>query len=150
MTMTMSELRAQLSSIEPDESTYAGIGPDEVGLLRELLGDEEPWMAARAVHALSRIDDPAAREAVAEAAHNARMEVRVAVASAAPQMPADAADAVLADLLADDHTAVRKVAVNAVSERNSPAVREQVSALAATEPDDRLRSIAGDKARSVS
>jgi HEAT repeat protein len=150
MTMTMSELRAQLSSIEPDESTYAGIGPDEVGLLRELLGDEEPWMAARAVHALSRIDDPAAREAVAEAAYNARMEVRVAVASAAPQMPADAADAVLADLLADDHTAVRKVAVSAVSERNSPAVREQVSALAATEPDDRLRSIAGDKARSVS
>ena len=150
MTMTMSELRAQLSSIEPTEETYAGIGPDEVGLLRELLDDEEAWMAARAVHALSRIDDPAAREALVEAAAKPRMEVRVAVASAARDLPPETSDEVLPALLDDDHTAVRKFAVGAVSARNSAAVREQVSALASNEPDDRVRGLAGEKARSVS
>ena len=150
MTMTMSELRAQLSSIEPTEETYAGIGPEEIGLLRELLDDEEAWMAARAVHALSRIDDPAAREALAEAAAKPRMEVRVAVASAARDLPPETSDEVLPALLADDHAAVRKFAVGAVSARNSAAVREQVSALASNEPDDRVRDLAGEKARSVS
>ena len=149
MTMTMDELRAQLSSIEPDESTYAGIGAEEVGMLRELLDDDEAWLAARAVHALSRIDDPAAREALAEAAGKPRMEVRVAVAASASNMPADTADQVLAGLLADDHGAVRKFAINAVSARNSAAVRDQVAALATDEPDDRLRSLAGEKARAV-
>jgi HEAT repeat protein len=150
MTMTMDELRAQLSSIEPDESTYAGIGAEEVGMLRELLDDDEAWLAARAVHALSRIDDPAARDALAEAAGKPRMEVRVAVATASSNMPAETSDQVLASLLADDHSAVRKWAINAVSERNSAAVREQVTALAANEPDDRLRSLADEKARAVS
>jgi HEAT repeat protein len=150
MTMTMDELRAQLSSIEPDESTYAGIGAEEVGMLRELLDDDEAWLAARAVHALSRIDDPAARDALAEAAGKPRMEVRVAVATSSSHMPAETSDQVLAGLLADDHSAVRKWAINAVSERNSAAVREQVTALAANEPDDRLRSLAGEKARAVS
>ena len=150
MTMTMSELRAQLSSIEPTEETYAGIGPEEIGLLRELLDDGEAWMAARAVHALSRIDDPAAREALADAAAKPRMEVRVAVASAARDLPPETSDEVLPALLADDHAAVRKFAVGAVSARNSAAVREQVSALASTEPDDRVRELAGEKARTVS
>ena len=149
MTMTMDELRAQLSSIEPDESTYAGIGAEEVGMLRELLDDDEAWLAARAVHALSRIDDPAARDALAEAAGKPRMEVRVAVATSSSNMPAETSDQVLASLLADDHSAVRKWAINAVSERNSAAVRDQVTALAANEPDDRVRSLAGDKARAV-
>jgi HEAT repeat protein len=149
MTMTMDELRAQLSSIEPDESTYAGIGAEEVGMLRELLDDDEAWLAARAVHALSRIDDPAARDALAEAAGKPRMEVRVAVATSSSHMPAETSDQVLASLLADDHGAVRKWAINAVSERNSAAVREQVTALAANEPDDRLRRLADEKARAV-
>jgi hypothetical protein len=63
-------------------------------------------------------------------------------------MPVETADEVLAGLLADDHSAVRR-AINAVSERNSAAVRDQVTALAANEPDDRVRSLAGDKARAV-
>jgi HEAT repeat protein len=150
MSMTMSELRAQLSSIEPTEATYAGIGPEEVDLLRVLLDDDEAWMAARAVHALARIDDPAAREALAEAAGKPRMEVRVAVASAARDLPPDTSDEVLPALLADDHVAVRKFAVGAVTERNSAAVRDQVASLADSEPDDRVRGLAGEKARSVS
>ena len=150
MTMTMSELRAQLSSIEPDDTTYAGLGPDEVDMLRELLDDEEAWLAARAVHALSRIDDDRARAAVAEAARSPRMELRVAVAAAAPEMPPETSDDLLANLLTDDHGAVRKFAINAVSERNSAAVRSQVSTLAANETDARLRALADEKARSVS
>jgi HEAT repeat protein len=78
------------------------------------------------------------------------MEVRVAVAAAAPEMPPEESDDLLADLLDDDHAAVRKFAINAVSERNSEAVRAKVGALAATEADSRMRALADEKARSVS
>jgi hypothetical protein len=33
MAMTLAQLKEQLSSIEVDAATYAGIGPDEVPLL---------------------------------------------------------------------------------------------------------------------
>ncbi len=54
--MTKAQLRQKLSAIEPTESIYEGIGPSEVELLRELLQDQEAWLAARAAYALSRID----------------------------------------------------------------------------------------------
>ena len=49
MPMTLDQLKNQLSAIQPDESTYAGIGASEVPLLEQLLRDDEDWLAARAV-----------------------------------------------------------------------------------------------------
>src|SRR3712207_5760174 len=99
MPMTLSELRSQLGDIEPTERIYQGIGPDEVPLLRELLNDEEAWLAARAVYALSRIDTPEANAAIMEAALDPRPEPRVAVAVNAPNLPPEVSDRVLGLLL---------------------------------------------------
>jgi hypothetical protein len=41
MPMSLSDLRRQLSAIEPDEDMYNGTGAEEVPMLRELLADEE-------------------------------------------------------------------------------------------------------------
>src|SRR5438874_199410 len=101
MPISMTDLRRQLSAIEPDEGTFENIGPSEVDLLRELLDDEEPWLAARAVYALVRIDSEGARELLLSAAESPRQEVRVALAAAAERLPLSVSDAILPALLDD-------------------------------------------------
>lgn len=146
--MSSSELREQLSAIEPDEHTYEGIGPEDVGALREFLMDEEAWLAARAVHALSRIDADSARDALVSAAESPRMEVRVAVASSAGALPARLSDTLLSRLLEDAQPAVRKFAIQSTSHRSGDSIRRRISEIAATEANERLRESAAQKARS--
>jgi HEAT repeat protein len=149
MPKSLSELRDQLSAIEPDERTYHGIGPAEVDSLLDLLDDEEEWLAARAVHALSRIDADAARQAVVSAAESPRMEVRVAAAASAARVPAPTSDEILYRLLDDPEAAVRKFAVKATSDRNSEAVRRRISEIADADADARLRRVAQQQARAI-
>ena len=146
MPKTQAEIRRQLGVIESDERMFAGLGPEDVDVLKALLDDEEAWLAARSVHALSRIDADDARAAVRAAAGSSRMELRTAAAVAAPRLPTDLSDAVLGALLKDTSAAVRKFAVAAVSDRNSPAVRRQIDQTATTDPNLRLRGIARNKA----
>ena len=86
MPMTFDQLRNQLSAIESDESTYAGIGASEVPLLEQLLRDDEVWMAARAVFALSRVPDARAVTLLSQAGADPRQAVRVAVAASVTKL----------------------------------------------------------------
>jgi HEAT repeat protein len=149
MPKSLAQLREQLSDIEPDERTYEGIGPSEVDMLVDLLDDEEEWLAARAVHALSRIDSDNARQAVVSAAANPRMEVRVAAAMSADTLPARDSDEVLSRLLDDPQPAVRKLAIRSASDRNSEAVRQRIVEIASAEADTRLRQVAQERARTM-
>jgi len=142
--MTLSELKSQLSEIEPTESMYRGIGAAEVPLLRQLLEDKEAWVAARAVDALSRIDTPEAHASVAEAARSPRPELRVAAAVNAPKLSLDQCDRVLDVLLDDTNVGVRKFAISSVSERNSLKVKEKLRSIANSDADRMLRQLARD------
>jgi hypothetical protein len=148
MAMSMSELRQQLSAIEPDERTYEGIGPSEVDLLKELLDDEEAWLAARAAHALIRIDADNARDAIVSATQSPRPEVRVAVAASAQALPPAVSDEVLSTLLGDPDIGVRKFAIKSTSDRNSDAIRQRIGELASTDDVPALRQMSAEKARS--
>jgi HEAT repeat protein len=149
MPKSPSELRDQLSTIESDDATYEGLGRDDVASLTSLLEDDEGWLAARAVHALSRIDDPLAHEAILAAASMPRLEVRVAAATEAGRLPAELSDGVLLGLLGDPEPAVRKFAVRSVSPRNGVAVRSRVQELADAEPNPRIKDMAEEKSRST-
>jgi HEAT repeat protein len=149
MRKSPSELRDQLSTIESDDATYEGLGRDDVAFLAQLLEDDEGWIAARAVHALSRIDDPRARQAILAAASMPRLEVRVAAATAAGRLPAELSDGVLLGLLDDPDPAVRKFAVRSVSPRNGAAVRGRVQELAGAESNTRIKVMAEEKSRST-
>ena len=149
MPKSPSELRNQLSTIENDDATYEGLGRDDVASLTPLLEDDEGWLAARAVHALSRIDDPRAHQAILAAASMPRLEVRVAAATAAGRLPADLSDHVLLGLLGDPDPAVRKFAVRSVSPRNGAAVHGRVQDLADAEPSPRIKAMAEEKSRST-
>jgi HEAT repeat protein len=115
--------------------------------LRELLEDEEAWLAARAVHALSRIDSENARQAIRSATQSPRPEIRVAVAASAGSLPVDFSEEVLSTLLSDSDAAVRKFAIKSVSDRNSGPIGQRIQEIARTDNDAALRSIAEEKAR---
>jgi HEAT repeat protein len=150
MPMSADELRRQLSAIEPTEAMYDPIGPSEVDALEALLNDREAWLAARAAHALARIDSDNARDALVAAATHGRPEVRTAVAAAASRLPTETADAVLPTLLRDADPGVRKFALKSTSSASSDAVKARVEHLARNEAIAPLRSLAEDKTRSIS
>jgi HEAT repeat protein len=141
MARSRDELRRQLGDVEPDERTYRDIGPDDVPALTELM-DDEPWLAARAVHALSRIDSDDARRSIVRAADSSRMEVRVAAAAVSKVLPADTSDTILAKLLQDTSAGVRKFALRSVGSGNGRAVRDAVAVVSRTDTNGRLRQMA--------
>lgn len=142
MARSAAEPRRQLGDIEPDERTYRGIGRDDVPALTELLHDDESWLAARAVHALSRIDSDDARRSIVRAAESPRAELRVAAAAVAKALPPDTSDTVLAKLLGDTSAGVRKFALRYVSVDNGQAVRNAVAVVDQTDANGRLRQMA--------
>ena len=149
MSMTPEELRQRLSAIEPDDDTYAGIGPSDVDGLLALLEEDEAWLAARAVHALSRIDSDQARVALLSAAQSSRPEVRIAAARAAERLPSHVSDQILSDLLSDTDPGVRKFAIKSTGDNNSRDVRRRVAELASTDAVPELRAVALEKTRTT-
>lgn len=140
--MTTEELRRQLTAIEPTEETYEGLGPEDADLLAELIQRDEDWIAARAVHALARINSQRANELIVGACDDPRREVRAAAAVAASLMPPAASDEVLQRLVDDNDAAVRKFAVQAVSVGTGHDVLERVRDLARNDSDPRVRDLA--------
>ena len=141
---TIEQVRAWLSDIEPTEATFASITAADVPHLVALLADEEEWLASRAVHALSRIDAPAARDALARATEDTRPAVRVSAAASLQRLPRDAADPLLLRALRDDDPGVRRYALASVSPLSSAAVRASVELLARDDPHALIRSRAAD------
>jgi HEAT repeat protein len=149
MSKTLEQLRYQLSAIEPDESTYDGIGPSEIPLLERVLQDNAAWMASRAVFALSRLSDSRAVPAWSRAAADPRPEVRVAVAASLSNVkPSDAND-ILLKLLTDAELGVRKFAVQSVSGTHNAAVHAKLRDLETQDPAPWIREIATSKLREL-
>ena len=148
--MSMPKLREQLSAIEPDDGTYEGIGAPEVDLLVQLLDVKEAWLAARAAHALSRIDAEPARSAVLAATWSSRPEIRVAVAASAGALPPEVSDKVLSRLLNDPEIGVRKFAIKSACDSNGSPIRQRLEEIATADASTAVRQIAEEKARSLS
>jgi len=140
--MTTEQLRRQLTAIEPSEETYQGIGPEDTDPLAELIRQDEDWIAARAVHALARIDSERANEVIVGVCDDPRREVRAAVAVAARRMRPASSDRVLQRLVDDEDAAVRKFAVQAVTSRTSEDVVGRVRDVARNDADPRVRDVA--------
>jgi len=149
MAMSQEELRERLSAIEPTEDTYRGIGADEVPMLRELLDDDEGWLAARAVFALSRVDAPEARDELRATVEHPREEVRVAAAAAAERLPVEQSDPILSRLLEDSSVGVRKFAITSVSQGSGPDVRAALDRVARADSEHVLRSMAAQHAEGL-
>ena len=149
MPMTLDQIKNQLSAIEPDDSTYSGIGTSEIPFLDQLLQDKEVWMASRAVFALSRVSDVNAVTILSRATADPRQEVRVAVAASVSNLKPQDANNILLKLLTDTELGVRKFAVQAVSGAHNAAVHAKLRDIETRDPAPPIRDVAKDKLREL-
>jgi len=147
--MTLDQIKNQLSAIEPDDSTYSGIGTSEIPFLDQLLQDKEVWMASRAVFALSRVSDVNAVTILSRATADPRQEVRVAVAASVSNLKPQDANNILLKLLTDTELGVRKFAVQAVSGAHNAAVHAKLRDIETRDPAPPIRDVAKDKLREL-
>jgi len=139
---TLDEVRTLLSDIEPTEATYAALDRDDIPHLVTLLNDQEAWMAARAVHALSRQDDTTAREALVQASRDVRTPVRIAVATAVPLLPTKLGSTLLDHLLDDEDVGVRKFALRSVPVEVASPVRTKIQRISKEDAYPEIRVLA--------
>lgn len=137
--MSLEELRQQLSAIEPDENMFRGIGKNDVPLLQQLLNDDEPWMAARAVYALSRISDDRATRILSQTVQDKRIEVRIALATVAAVLPAATATRILTRLLNDQNPGVRQFAIRSIPAKPTATAWESLQEIADYDPVEFVR-----------
>jgi len=150
MPKSIEELRLILSEIEPDNSMYQQIDISDISNLRSLLSEDESWLAARAVHALARLDSTTARQAVVNASLDRRPEIRIAAAVASEFCPVAMADEILGSLLADVDTGVRKFAIQTTSSHNGELVKRRLNEIANTDDNVMLRNLAIEKGARLS
>jgi HEAT repeat protein len=111
MTVTMQDVRRILDPEEPRYDRIPALGPEALPHLRELAAGEDPMLASKAVFAASMLEGATGATVVDAGAHHDDPIVRVAAAAAAQNLPADDARGVLRDLVGDDDSGVRKVAL---------------------------------------
>ena len=140
--MTLQELRQKLSVIEPTEEMYAGLSEADIAPLTELLSDPEPWLAGRAVFALSRIETPKAIAAIVRAAADPRETVRVSVATAVAQRKIVLPDKNVVALLSDPDLGVRKYAALAVKPDNGADAHAALRRVAEADANLAIRDFA--------
>jgi HEAT repeat protein len=143
--MTLTELRDKLSAIEPDESTFSDISSEEIPLLEQLLDDDEAWMAARSVFALSRLNNNDAFSVLTRASTSNRDEVRVAVAAAAVKLPTEVASRLLNVLLDDSDLGVKKFAIQSITRENAPILQTKLRSLVESDLSDYIQRNAQER-----
>ncbi len=142
---TYEEVRTILSDIEPSDDMYSSLDTDDIPHLRQLLQENEPWLASRAVFALSRLPTRDADALLLQAARDQRSEVRVAAAVCSAQLPADVSDQVLDSLIDDQDLGVRKFAVQSITAASSDAIKQKLRRISSADDNEFIKSIAAER-----
>jgi len=144
---TYDDIRNLLSAIEPTEEMYSGLTADDLPQLQSMMSEAEPWLAARAVFAASRLPTSAAHAFLIKASTDHRPQVRVALAASVGQTQHPVADEVLLRLLDDGDMGVKKFAIGAIGSHSSTQLKEKLSSLASQTQDSYIRQLAREKSK---
>lgn len=146
MPVTMQQVLAEIDKDEPDYSAFPGLGPDALPHLRQLVEAQDPLRAAKAAYAASLIPGSASAEVLSKAADHPDPQVRVAVAHGLknPAAADAASNEVLAQLLDDTDSGVRKLALSTAGDLASPELRAKVAAMAEGDDADFVREAASE------
>lgn len=142
MVLELDEVRRRIDVDEPDyDNLSATLGPDAIPLLTILVSDQAPAVASKATYLLSMITGPGAEEGLATAARSHIEAVRVAAAAGLRNLEEPSAEA-LRSLFTDPDAGVRKVAVRSADEAGGTTFRDEVEAVAGSDPEADLRTAA--------
>lgn len=114
------EVKNILSAIEPTEAMYEMLTAEDIPNLQKILKEPEPWLAARAVFGLSKLNSARGNEILYSLVDDPRVEIRVSLASAANALPSDIHQKIMGRLIEDREAGVRKFAYLSVTPHASP------------------------------
>ena len=142
MLITFDQVRALLNVDEPDYAQLQTLGPEIMPYLLQLAADADALLASKATYLASLIDSDQAAAVVAEAARSPHATVRVAAAAAAANLSVEAASDVLAELLNDADSGVRKLTLRSAALKATPLLRARVQQMIDAEQEPFLRTMA--------
>jgi HEAT repeat protein len=138
---TYEEVVNILSMIEPDEGMYEKLTEEEIPHLQQMLNENQPWLASRAVFALSKLQSDKVNSILLPLVDDQRPEVRIALASSAGFLSKDLGENILAKLIADDETGVRKFAVQSISPKHSTSLIKRLEDVQKKEKNEYLQDL---------
>jgi HEAT repeat protein len=148
MAVNMKQVRAALEPEEPNYDEAAKLGPDAVPHLKRLVRGDDAMLASKAAYLAGKIDSDKSPSVLAEAAESSDPAVRVAAASGAAHLSADAPE--LFDLLLSDNDAgVRRSTLKSVATAKPEGVEEKVKELAGGDAAEHVREQARKTAREL-
>jgi hypothetical protein len=150
MSMTLDQVRETINSIEPRPDQLATLGPEALPHLEMLLHDEDPFLASRAIYAISQIRDNRVVELLEKAAQSDRPEVKIALAAGTKHLSQTEAHIILLALLNDQDAGVRKTALKAVSGDVPAVLRTKIQELATQDAVPFIRDLSKDIGRRLS
>lgn len=146
MAITLDELRRLLSSDEPDyQAITLMTGPESAEHLRTLAQDQNVMLASKAVYAASLVADPAARQVVDQAAGSDDPLLRLASASALPNLPEDARVRVAERLIDARDVGVEKLVIRSLGDALTPKLERSLSHLAENSSSETIRGLSREK-----
>lgn len=115
MSLTRERLRALLDVDEPNYPSIAGqLDAASTPHLEELIQDADPMLASKAVYAASLSPDPAAQRLVDKASQSPERLLRLASASALPNLPEQMRTPLIERLLDQDDAGIQKLAIRSI------------------------------------
>jgi HEAT repeat protein len=142
---TYQEIRSLLSEIEPDEKLYSHITNEDVPNLKMLLKESEAWLSARAIFALSHLENEEVYSIIDKATKDDRAAVRVAIAVASTLLPRSFADKILNILLDDKDPDVKHWAIHSIPVQTNDEIKTRLQKLSIHDSSDYIRSISLNK-----
>jgi hypothetical protein len=149
MPMTEDELRIALDNEEPQYAALAArLDASDVPRLRKLATGDDMARATKAVYLASLVEQDEAHDIVVEAARSPKELMRIASATALPNLPI-AKREIAADTLIDEaNPAVAKLVLRAVDVR-STRLAPKIRALEARSPHAELKTLARETLRDI-
>lgn len=145
MALTIQQL---VELLMPDEPNYPRLAQlltaADVPNLTTLASGPDPLLAAKAAYALTLIQSTSAVAASVHLAGSASIEVRLATAAGLHNFAGLAIDPALDQLLGDGDPGVRKHALRSAKGLASPAAIAKIRAIAASDPEPGLRTLASE------
>lgn len=143
MAVTFEQVKAALDPEEPAYNKAAtALGTEALPHLARLIAGDHPMLASKAAYLAGLIGTDEAVEVVQRAARSGDVRVRIAAAAAAAKLPVAAASDVLVNLVDDSDVGVQKVALKAVPDTVSAALKARVQGLSVAKADTASRSLA--------
>jgi hypothetical protein len=130
MALTANELRILLGADEPDYAAIAAkAGKDSGSAIAEVAKGDDTMMASKAVYLASVVNDNDSLSIIAEAAESPVSRVRLAAASALPNLAATTRNKIAEKLIDKDDVSVQKLTLRAVQGKIPASLKKKISNL---------------------